>query len=129
MRGIVGFGAAMAAAAVIAPAVADAARAPTPAERGAIAAIMRAQTPPAWRPISRVQARVSTRVKRFAIATVRPKPGHEHVVQSAYAFLSGRGAKWRLVDLGSSGVGCGRVPQRVRVELMHSVGLHHDLGC
>jgi hypothetical protein len=109
--------------------VADAARAPTAAERRPIVAIMRAQTPPAWRPISQVRVRVSTRARRVAIATVGPAPGHEQVVQSAYAFLARRGPVGRLLDLGSSGVGCGRVPQRVRVELMHSVGLHPDLGC
>jgi hypothetical protein len=113
--------AAVAASGSMGAAAVETARQPTRSEDTALLAAVRANTPPDWRAKSWVRTRVSTINSRWAGFRINPRSGYEGEVQGAYGYAQRSGARWRVVELGSSGVGCAGVPGPVRNELRRAV--------
>lgn len=107
-------------------AMASAARQPTKSEDNTLLPAVRAQVPLAWRSKSWIRTRVSTVDPRWSAFMVNPRSGYESVVQTAYGYARRNGSRWVVVDLGNSGVGCRRVPGRVRADLIPAVGWSPD---
>ena len=107
-------------------AVAEAARQPTRSEDAALLPVVRASIPAGWRSTSWVRTRVSTIAPRWAAFKINPRSGYEGVVQTAYGYAQRTGLKWRVVELGTSGVGCLGVPRSVRTELRRAVQWQAD---
>jgi hypothetical protein len=105
----------------IGAAAAEAARQPTRSEDTALLAAVRSNIPPDWRAKSWVRTRVSSINSRWAGFRINPRSGYEGEVQGAYGYAQRSGARWRVVELGSSGVGCAGVPGPVRNELRRAV--------
>lgn len=118
--------AAIAASAPLGAAAIETARQPTRSEDAALLAAVRANIPAAWRSQSWVRTRVSTINPRWAAFKINPRSGYEAVVQSAYGYAQRSGPRWRVVELGTSGVGCSGVPASVRNELRRAVQWQAD---
>jgi len=118
--------AALVAAAVAAP-PATSARAPSAAEGAAIRAKVRQVIPPQDRRAVRITVRVSTVDRRWALARVLPRPGRERQVRPTGVALVQRAGRWRLMALGTTGLGCA-MPRRVAVDLLGRAGARRGCG-
>jgi len=96
---------------------ADAARKATAEEGAAIRALIRPSIPPQWKTKTVIKVRVSTVNSRYALATAGAKRGYEDVVQGALFTLRRRSGAWKVLDAGSTGMGCA-LPARVARDLL-----------
>jgi hypothetical protein len=96
---------------------ADAARKATPKEGAAIRALVRPSIPPQWKDKTVIKVRVSTVNSQYALATAGPRRGYESVVQGAMFTLTRRSGSWRVIDAGTTGLGCA-LPGKVARDLL-----------
>ena len=80
----------------------------TAADRAAITAAIRKSAKPAT--VSASQFKVAIDSKEWASALITGKDSHGITLQPAFAVFHHHGAAWTLVELGTSGVGCDKVP-------------------
>ena len=67
-----------------------------------------------------VRIRISTVNPRYARANLNAKPRYRNTFQNGYGVARYRlvaPKRWVVIDVGSSGVGCGKVPRAVRKDL------------
>jgi hypothetical protein len=96
---------------------ADAARKATAKEGAAIRALITPSIPSQWKTKVAIKVRVSTVNTRYALATVGGRRGYEDVVQGAFFTLKRRSGVWKVLDSGSTGLGCA-LPARVARDLL-----------
>jgi hypothetical protein len=98
-----------------------ASRAPTTAERAAIAKAVKSSSLTSMVPDGDYDVKgiristVSTRGRRYGRVRLAPHPGV--MTDGAYGVVRRVGGRWRLIDLGTSGVGCNTAPPAVRRDL------------
>ena len=61
------------------------------------------------------ECRLAAADTTWAIARLEAKPGAEYAATTV--LLHGGGGSWAVVDSGADGVGCGKAPQQVLVDL------------
>lgn len=96
-------------------------RKPTAAEDATLVPTVRKTVPAQWQSKVRVKTRISTVNSQYAGYSVGARPGYENQVQGGYGFAKRSGSGWKVVDFGSSQVGCRIVPWPVIKDLLPSL--------
>jgi hypothetical protein len=96
---------------------AEAARKATPKEGAAIRALITPSIPAHWKTKTVIKVRISTVNSQYALATAGGKRGYEDVVQGAFFTLKRRSGVWKVLDSGSTGLGCA-LPGKVARDLL-----------
>lgn len=96
-------------------------RKPTAAEDRTLVPAVRATIPADWQSKVRVRTRISTVNTNWAGFGFGPRPGFESQVQGGYGFAKKTRTGWKVVDSGTSQVGCKIVPWPVIKDLLPSL--------
>ncbi len=110
----------IAATGVSAMAASENVRKPTSAEDATLVPTVRGSLPAAWQSKIRVKTRISTVKSRTVWAgfTFGPRNPANGSIQGGYGFARKAGSGWKIVDTGTSQVGCGLVPNAVIYDLL-----------
>jgi hypothetical protein len=98
-----------------------ASRRPSDAETAAITKAFKTTTKAGLKSLAKqfdvVRIRVSTVNSHYATGAFVPKPQYRRIFQSGYGVAKRGKNGWKAVDVGSSMVGCGKVPKAVLTDL------------
>ncbi|MFM8827939.1 MAG: hypothetical protein ACKOGE_01455 [Actinomycetota bacterium] len=112
----------IAATATSAMAASETVRKPTAAEDATLVPTLRAGIPASWQAKVSFKTRISTVNSSYAGYSFGPRPGYnDGSIQGGYGFAKKTGKKWKIVDFGTSGVGCKNVPWPVIKDLLPSI--------
>jgi hypothetical protein len=97
-------------------------RKPTAAEDATLVPTLRASLPRDWQAKVTFKTRISTVNSRWAGYSFGPRAGYnDGSIQGGYGFARRTGSKWKIVDFGTSQVGCKNVPWPVIKDLLPSI--------